>query len=91
MKNTIKSTIVNLIERSEHNRLAKRMLLLSDRQLQDIGLSRIKLESGAKAYPWRIETTQEIMPNLSKLSSVVSFEPKVQNDSKPTIDRPRAA
>ncbi len=49
----IKETIVELLSNSSKNRAAKELLMLSDKQLQDIGLSRAKLLEGASAYPWK--------------------------------------
>ena len=40
MKNIIKKIVANLIKRAELNTQANTFLLFSDRQLEDIGLSR---------------------------------------------------
>lgn len=92
MKNVIKNTVVNLIERIELNAMSKELLLLSDRQLDDIGLSRARLEKGAKAYPWKVEATPDILGNLVSLNTrTVACGGEAQNDSGNHFDSPQAA
>ncbi len=47
---------------------------LSDRQLEDIGVSRELLKVGVKAYPWREEAVSQVIPsnvtNLNTLKTV---------------------
>lgn len=64
--------IVGVFEQSAKNRTAKELLSLSDKQLKDIGVCRIKLYKGASAYPWRIEETSVIV-NLPKAKSSASL------------------
>lgn len=93
MKNIIKNTVVNLIERAERNTQANTLLRLSDRQLEDIGLSRARLEKGAKAYPWKVtEVTPKALENLRSLQTqALNVTEKAQNDSGDHFDKPRAA
>lgn len=92
MKNIIKNTVTTIAEKIERNTMAKEILLLSDRQLDDIGLSRTKLEKGAKAYPWKVEATPDILANLVNLNTrTIVCEGDAQNDSGDHFDSPKAA
>lgn len=51
--NYISKKIRDLIDNTSKSRAAKELLFLSDKQLADIGLSRVKLSQGASAYPWK--------------------------------------
>ena len=48
---------------------AKELLLLSDKQLDELGLSRDLLEIGANAYPWHEEAVSAIPNNVTSLES----------------------
>ena len=51
--------VVKFFERSAHQRVARELLTLTDKQLDDIGFSRQKLYKGAAGYPWRLDTATE--------------------------------
>ena len=51
--------VVKFFERSAHQRVARELLTLTDKQLDDIGFSRQKLYKGAAGYPWRLDTITE--------------------------------
>jgi uncharacterized protein YjiS (DUF1127 family) len=53
IKNIFKK-IMLMREVSSRARVARELLVLSDQQLRDVGLSRVKLEEGVSAYPWRL-------------------------------------
>lgn len=55
----IKQTLKNIFTLLTRQRVASSLLQLSDTQLKDIGISRVLLSQGAKAYPWRVESWQE--------------------------------
>lgn len=60
MKRVARVMIENLVkffERAAHQRLARNLLTLTDKQLEDIGFSRQELQKGADGYPWREENS----------------------------------
>jgi hypothetical protein len=57
IKNRIKEAFII----SGYSRTAKELLKLSDRQLDDIGFSRVLLKQGYSAYPWREEEITHLM------------------------------
>lgn len=69
---TIKKFIKDGIIRSGYARTAVELQKLSDRQLDDLGISRALLMQGHRAYPWRDgEMAQTVIPdNVSTLTSV---------------------
>ena len=69
-------TVAGVFENSAKNRTAKELLALTDLQLKDIGLCRIKLHKGASAYPWRITQSSVVIDLASKSSSVSKELPK---------------
>ena len=99
MKNIIKKIVANLIKRAELNTQANTFLLFSDRQLEDIGLSRTKLEQGAKAYPWAAKTQDWRMDTISNdfkhltdcKTSTVQVAVTAQNDTDNPFNSPKAA
>jgi uncharacterized protein YjiS (DUF1127 family) len=42
-------------------RTAKELVNMTDSRLKDIGLSRFKLEQGASAHPWKIDTDAVVL------------------------------
>lgn len=54
LKNIFKP-IETLVKTIGLNKSAKQLELLSDKQLDDLGVSREKLKLGAAAYPWKAE------------------------------------
>lgn len=57
MKNklSIAKKILNTFELIGRNRVRHELLMMSDRNLKDIGFSRELLEKGVSAWPWRVE------------------------------------
>jgi uncharacterized protein YjiS (DUF1127 family) len=57
-------------------RTAKQLLEMTDSRLKDLGLSRFKLEQGAAAYPWKVDTNAVVLSfsvvKTSKATSVVT-------------------
>ncbi len=83
----IKKSIKEAFMISGYSRTAIELLKLSDRQLEDIGISRALLKKGYTAYPWREEVLDQVIPdNVSSLNTAK----KVANS--PILSRaPRAA
>lgn len=74
--NFIVKKITELFSYTSKNRAAKKLLVMTDRQLTDIGLCRAKLLKGASAYPWtmsakadviRLDTTSVVEPATSSV------------------------
>ena len=64
--------------------------MLSDRQLADIGISRVLLRQGYSAYPWREETVAQIIPdNVSQLNATNTAN--VINETQVMPRAPKAA
>ena len=75
--NTIKNGIKEVFIVSGYSKTAKELLKLSERQLNDIGVSRELLLKGAKAYPWREEKaslSKAIPSNVTKLKTTKIIE-----------------
>lgn len=45
-------------EDSANERTARELYALTDEQLENIGVSREKLEQGAAAFPWKVEQNE---------------------------------
>lgn len=70
----IKSGLKEAIIVSGYTRTAKELSFLSDRQLADLGISRELLSLGAKAYPWRAEVIEQVIPdNVTNFNTLQSF------------------
>lgn len=71
----------NISKKISRNSAAKKLLKLSDKQLVDVGLSRMKLMDGASAYPWKCAPVV-IKSNFSRNAklSVVVDNSNVSND-----------
>ena len=55
---------------SGYARTAQELYLLSDRQLDDLGISRALLKRGANSFPWRVEEQAQAIPdNVSQLNA----------------------
>jgi len=58
---------------SGYSRAANELLMLSERQLADIGISRKLLKQGYSAYPWREEAVNKAIPdNVSQIKAETS-------------------
>lgn len=71
--NGLKETVIL----TGYNRTAKELLNLSDRQLNDIGVSKELLTRGGRAYPWRSEEaviSKSIPANVTKLRVTKEIE-----------------
>ena len=87
--NKIKNGIKEVIIFAGYSRTAKELLKLSEKQLNDIGVSRELLTRGAKAYPWRSEEavlSMSIPANVTKLRTS-----KVIQNTPIMTRRPKAA
>ena len=88
--------IINSIHKaflvSGYSRTAKELYLLSDRQLEDLGISRALLKRGYAGYPWRVEAVvaQEIPDNVSQLKVTKSATASV-NQTPIMPQKPKAA
>ena len=66
IKNRINEAILNY----GYSRTAKELLKLSDRQLADVGISKVLLQSGYRAYPWRERAVTQVIPdNVTDLNT----------------------
>ncbi len=66
---------------SGYSRTAQELLMLSDRQLDDLGISKALLRRGASAYPWRVEA--EVIPdNVSQIKAATSPAEQTKDMSK---------
>jgi len=66
----IKRSLKEAFIRSGYSRTAIELLKLSDRQLDDIGVTRALLQKGHSAYPWRAEALDQVIPdNVSSLNT----------------------
>ena len=75
--NTIKKGIKEAFMVSGYSHTAKELLKLSERQLNDIGVSRELLLKGAKAYPWRdekVSMSKAIPSNVTKFRTTKVIE-----------------
>ena len=75
--NKIISNVKEAIIVSGYSRTAKELLKLSERQLNDIGVSRELLTRGGKAYPWRDERkgiSNSIPANVTKFRTTKIIE-----------------
>ena len=82
IKNRIKERLII----SGYSRTAKELLKLSDRQLDDIGFSRVLLQRGYSAYPWRLEAVNHVIPdNVSNLNATKTVA------QTPIMPQPRKA
>ena len=70
---------------SGYGRAAQQLLMLSDRQLDDLGISRALLQRGASGYPWRIEV-QAIPDNVYTIGAT-----KPENETTIMPKTPKAA
>lgn len=50
---TIVSTTQKIIDTHQKTQVMRALMEMSNKQLEDIGVSRYQLERGIKAYPWR--------------------------------------
>ena len=73
---------------SGYARTAQELNLLSDRQLDDLGISRALLKLGANGFPWRPEEPAQAIPdnvsqfNVASSSSSVKQTPVMPKTSK---------
>lgn len=67
LKNTVKS-INYIFERAGLNRAARQLELLSDKQLEDMGVSRELLQFGAEAYPWKAQANNIVQVGFNKIT-----------------------
>jgi len=64
-----------LFENAGLNRAARQLELMSDKQLQDIGVSREQLKYGAAAYPWKAQTSNVVqVGNFNKSNVTAAVE-----------------
>ncbi len=77
----IADTFIKFFEQSAYERVSRELLQLTDHQLEDIGFSRVKLQQGASAYPWRVAE-----PRVATVTPI----PTVQADSE-ELSHPEAA
>ena len=67
------NSIHNAFLVSGYSRTAKALFQLSDRQLEDLGISRALLKRGYAAYPWRVEAEAQAIPdNVSQLYATIN-------------------
>jgi len=71
--------IIKSFELSGRARTLQILRGLSDRQLDDAGLSRELLNQGLKAWPWRVEETTSL--DLAAVRKVSAIKPAVNNSS----------
>lgn len=50
---SISQKILGFFFKSSTQKLAEELIALSDRELQDMGFSRVKLYEGERAFPWK--------------------------------------
>jgi len=65
LKNSVKH-FTGIFEHASLNRAAKQLELLSDKQLEDIGVSRELLKLGAEAYPWKVQADNIVQVGFNK-------------------------
>ncbi len=84
----IMKNITEAFEITGYSRTAVELQKLSDRQLDDLGISRALLQQGYKAYPWRVEKTDanSILENLTKVDAI-----EIKNDAPIQPNTPKAA
>ena len=83
----IKNSVSEALMLSSYSRTAMELMMFSDKQLADIGISRSLLKLGPSAYPWRADVdTKEIPDNVTNLDSL-----KVQFVEMDTPKTPKAA
>lgn len=70
-KNVLKS-INESFKLSGYARTAQELNLLSNEQLEDLGISRELLKLGASGYPWRTENVKVIPDNVSQIKPATS-------------------
>lgn len=69
-----------LIDAREHavrRRIRQHLRGLSDRQLEDMGFSRVLLEQGPKAWPWRLAEEPDGGSNLAAALRASKAEPAI--------------
>jgi len=77
---------------SGYARTAQELNMLSDRQLDDLGISRALLHIGAKGFPWRPEEpTQAIPDNVSQIKATATTTASSANQTPIMPQRPKAA
>ncbi|CAA6806402.1 MAG: Unknown protein [uncultured Thiotrichaceae bacterium] len=61
---TITSFVKNMIDTHQKSQVMRVLMDMSNKQLEDIGVSRYQLERGVKAYPWHdaAEQPKQSMP-----------------------------
>ncbi|MEZ5537325.1 MAG: DUF1127 domain-containing protein [Thiolinea sp.] len=69
---TLGKAIYRGIETHQKAQVLRVLQQMSDRQLEDIGISRAELQRGVKAYPWHTATTEATAPQTA---AVLSFKP----------------
>ena len=78
--------LIQFFEQAAHQRVARELLKLTDKQLEDIGFSRQKLQQGAAAYPWRLDA-----PKLATVTRVETKAVTTANIPSQTEEPPKAA
>ncbi len=77
---------------SGYARTAQELNLLSDRQLDDLGISRALLSRGANGYPWRVEEAQTAIPdNVSNFKATKGAESASVDHTPVRPKTPKAA
>ncbi|ODS23307.1 hypothetical protein AB835_09495 [Candidatus Endobugula sertula] len=69
---TIIAFIKSVLNRASKKRVAKKLLHLSDRQLDDIGISRTELRKGVSAYPWRVSSHLTVVSSARRVTSRIN-------------------
>lgn len=83
----VKNKISGFFKAVGYSRAAGELLKLTDKQLEEVGISRKLLEEGYSAFPWREEAKNQI--NTDNVSSIQSTLNDV--DTLVKTRRPRAA
>ena len=71
----IMHSLTTAMERSAQNRTRQYLLGLTDRHLEDMGLSRELIKQGPKAWPWRAPDESPIPLRLQALDTDSNAQP----------------
>ena len=82
----IMHSLTTALERSAQNRTRQYLLGLTDRHLEDMGLSRELIKQGPKAWPWRAPNEPPIPLRLQSLDTDSGAQPAGHNRGRHGIE-----
>ena len=82
----IVSTTQKIIDTHQKTQIMRALMEMSNKQLEDIGVSRYQLERGIKAYPWRDAVVDQPKQSNTPSAQVLRFQRPMATPSTLIMD-----